>query len=53
MDYILKSQADNALERLMKEQIRQIRIAMIKGDKDRLELLLDEAVSLELVPDDQ
>lgn len=51
MDYILKSQADNVLESLMKEQIRQIRIAMDNNDQERLELLLDEAVSLELVPD--
>ena len=48
MDYILAAPADNALERLMKEQIRQIDHALAGGDKDELELLLEEAVPLEM-----
>jgi len=49
MDYILAADADNMLERLMQEQIRQIDLALASGDKERLELLLDEAIPLELV----
>ena len=49
MDYILTADADNMLERLMQEQIRQIDLALASGDKERLELLLDEAIPLELV----
>ncbi|MHA1543556.1 MAG: hypothetical protein ACTSU8_00285 [Alphaproteobacteria bacterium] len=49
-EYVLKTPAKNALERLMKEQVRQIKAAFYGGDREKLQLLLDEAVPLEIVP---
>lgn len=51
-EYILTAPAKNALERLMKEQVRQIKEAFYGGDREKLQLLLDEAVPLELVPEE-
>jgi len=45
--YILSQPAKNALEKILKEQIRQIDAAWKAGDEKTLKLLLDEVVSLE------
>lgn len=44
--YMEKAEPKNALERLMKKQIRQIKAAMETGNNSRLDILLDEAVPL-------
>ncbi|MEE8295713.1 MAG: hypothetical protein V3R64_08370 [Sphingomonadales bacterium] len=49
-DYVLNAHPKNALERLMKEQVRQIKEAFYRGDRKKLKLLLNEAVPLEMVP---
>lgn len=50
-DYVLNATPKNALERLMKEQVRQIKEAWYGGDREKLTLLLNEAVPLEMVPE--
>lgn len=49
-EYVLNAHPKNALERLMKEQVRQIKEAFYGGDREKLKLLLKEAIPLEMVP---
>lgn len=51
-EYVLNAKPKNALERIIQEQIRQIKEAYYKGDTDRLKLLLNEAVPIEMAAKD-